>query len=45
MKPASDYAGENLSLDYYQPAVEPFDRLVPVNKAPSSVMRAAAHAK
>ena len=45
MKPASDYAGENLSLDYYQPAAEPFDRLVPVNKAPSPAMRAAAHAK
>jgi hypothetical protein len=40
MNPAFDYAGENLSLDYYQPAPEPFDRLVPVNKAPSPARRA-----
>jgi hypothetical protein len=30
MLPASDYQGENLSLDYHQPASHPFDNLVRV---------------
>jgi hypothetical protein len=30
MLPASDYQGENLSLDYHQPASHPFDHLIRV---------------
>lgn len=30
MLPASDYQGENLSLDYHRPAGRPFDQLIPV---------------
>jgi NADPH2:quinone reductase len=31
MLPASDYAGENLSLEYHEPARHPFDRLIRVD--------------
>jgi hypothetical protein len=39
MLPANDYAGENLSLNYYRPGQEPFDRLISVNKVETQSQR------